>query len=201
MGLTHSTKLVLEEGEFTISYHATPKGDCLSINQGNFQSGTPLIQLHSSCLFGEALHALDCDCGPQLTSALRLISRSQGGVVVYRYAEGRGIGLENKIRTLEVQRTQKLDTVEAFKQLGFDPDPRQYDVELRALRDLKVSQSITAITQNPNKLAALKRGGFTIVNVVSAPVEITQRNRPELLAKKNKLGHKVAGLERHSESV
>lgn len=199
MAITQSTILPLAYGQFTITYHVAPDGDCVSIHYGDLQN-EPIVRLHSSCLFGESLHALDCECATQLTSTLKLIKQNRSGVIICRYAEGRGIGLENKIRALELQRTQKINTVEAFKQLGFNPDVRTYELEIRALRDLGIGRHIQAATQNPNKLEALQNAGFVITKEVHPWVRITKHNVNELLAKKNLLGYHIS-LGHTSEGV
>src|SRR5689334_12506187 len=142
MPITQHTILSLKYGSFNIAYHKSDAGDCVSISLGNLSLGTPIVRLHSSCLFGESLCALDCDCAMQLTSTLQLIAASKNGVVVYEYAEGRGIGLENKIRVLDIQRTHNIDTVAAFKLMGFNPDLRRYSAPIKALQDLNVSPTI-----------------------------------------------------------
>ncbi|EJS90675.1 GTP cyclohydrolase II, partial [Pasteurella multocida subsp. multocida str. Anand1_cattle] len=57
-----------------------------------------LARIHSECLTGDALYSLKCDCGFQLSAALRQISQEGRGVLIYHREEGRGIGLINKIR-------------------------------------------------------------------------------------------------------
>lgn len=190
MAITQTTVLPLEYGSFTISYHVTDDGNCISVRYGDLQK-IPIVRIHSSCLFGESFHALDCECAAQLTSTLKLIKLNHSGVVVYRYDEGRGIGLENKIKILELQRTKKLNTVEAFKQLGFLPDLRTYKIETEALHDLDINTNIKAATQNPYKLAALEKANFTIVEEVHPPVQITKYNINELKAKKELLGYHI----------
>lgn len=192
MTVTHSTIHPLKYGLYTISYHTTEFGSCVSVSYGNLQRKTPIVRLHSACLFGEALGGLECECADQLTSTLKIIKKNKSGVLVYSYAEGRGIGLENKIRALELQRTQKLNTVEAFKQLGFESDVRTYEKEIAALNDLKVSRQIHVATQNPRKLAALKDAGFEVVERVSPVVKVTKHNIENLIVKKELLGYHIS---------
>lgn len=199
MAIVQSTILPLEQGRFRIAYHKTDNGDCISVSYGNLQNKTPIIRLHSSCLFGESFQGLDCDCRDQLTSTLKLINKNRSGVVVYRYNEGRGIGLEAKIKALELQRTKKINTVEAFELLGFRPDPRTYEAELTALKDLRINSTIHAASQNPNKLAALRSSGYTIEQELHPLIRLTKHNIHELLAKKEMLGHSI-NLSIHPEA-
>ena len=193
--ITQQTVLPLEYGEFTISYHKSPAGDCVSVHQGDVTTGTPLVRIHSSCLFGEAFHGLDCDCGAQLSAALQRINDEGVGVVVYHYAEGRGVGLETKIQSLELQRTRGLDTVDSLTTLGLQPDIRTYDMVTAALADLQLSSTIRAITANPKKLDALKNAGYDVTEIVQLDVPVTELNKPELLTKKHKLGYLIKNID------
>lgn len=191
MAITQSTILPLKYGLFKICYHAFDKSTCISVSYGDLQNIVPIVRIHSSCLFGESFHALDCECADQLTSSLKLIKKNRSGVVVYRYNEGRGVGLENKIKALELQRTHKINTVEAFKLMGFAPDLRTYDVEVAALGDLRINQVIKAASQNPYKLIALEKAGFTIAETVHPLVRVTKHNISELITKRDLLEYQI----------
>ena len=191
MAITQTTILPLQDGSFKIAYHVTAYGDCVSISYGDLQHAVPIVRLHPSCLFGESLHALDCECAGQLTSTLKLIKRNKSGVIVYRYSEGRGIGLEGKIKALELQRTRKINTVEAFALLGFRPDIRTYEVEMAALSDLGINKHIKAATQNPRKLSALQDNGYELVEELHPLVRVTKHNVQELMAKRDLLGYHI----------
>ncbi|HEY5695522.1 MAG TPA: GTP cyclohydrolase II RibA [Candidatus Saccharimonadales bacterium] len=193
--ITQHTVLPLKHGNFTISYHKTDFGDCVSVHIGDLTKKAPLVRLHSSCLFGEAFHGLDCDCGGQLNAALDLMSKEKAGVVVYHYAEGRGIGLERKIEALELQRTKGYDTVQSLAHMGLQPDLRTYDTVLAALADLNVAKTIRVASQNPHKLDSLTQAGYQVTEIVQLKVPITSLNKPELLTKKHKLGYLIDGID------
>jgi len=158
---------------------------------GDITKGQPIVRIHSSCLFGEALHGLDCDCRQQLDATMKLIRRHGNGVVIYQFAEGRGIGIEEKIRALEIQRTQKVDTVEAFKIMNLPADLRNYDAPIGALNDIALANTVIFVSQNPNKIKAIEDAGYIIDEIRPPTVDITAHNMPELIAKKNKLGYLI----------
>ncbi|HEX6462585.1 MAG TPA: GTP cyclohydrolase II RibA [Candidatus Saccharimonadales bacterium] len=192
MAITQRTTLPLEHGTFSIAFHRFEEKEyCLSVSYGELKKGTPIIRLHSSCLFGEALHSLDCDCAPQLTATLKMIAEYGQGTIIYEYAEGRGIGLEKKLQALAIQQHEKVDTVEAFKMMSLPPDTRSYEVAIMALNDLKVARTLRLVTQNPAKLNAIKEAGFEVAEVMNPKITVTPYNKPELLTKKNKLGYMI----------
>ena len=71
----------------------------LALVKGDVADGQPvLVRVHSECLTGDVLGSCRCDCGDQLQNAMMMIEREGRGVILYMRQEGRGIGLENKIR-------------------------------------------------------------------------------------------------------
>ena len=145
-----------------------------------------LVRVHSSCLTGDALFSLRCDCGRQLEKALKLIGK-KGGVVLYMSQEGRGIGLENKIKAYALQ-DRGLDTVEANMALGFKDDLRDYGTGAQILADLGLT-SIKLLTNNPRKIVGIEGHGLKVTERVPLEVKPTKLTKNYMLAKKNKMGH------------
>ena len=156
--------------------------------KGDVASGKPvLVRVHSECFTGDVLGSLRCDCRGQLQGAMKMIEEEGCGIIVYMRQEGRGIGLANKIKAYALQ-DQGLDTVEANKHLGFDPDPREYGLGAQILVDLGVKE-MRLITNNPIKRAGLEGYGLKVVERVPLVIPPNDYNFVYLKTKKEKLGH------------
>ncbi len=155
-------------------------------------------RVHSECLTGDVLGSLRCDCRPQLERALQSIGQMPRGIVLYLRQEGRGIGLVNKIRAYELQE-QGLDTIDANVALGFGADERQYGVAVAMLRTLGV-RSVELLTNNPDKIAQLERGGMRVTGRVPHAVGSGEHNRRYLETKRLRSGH-FLDLEAAAEGV
>jgi 3,4-dihydroxy 2-butanone 4-phosphate synthase/GTP cyclohydrolase II len=146
-----------------------------------------LVRVHSSCFTGDTLGSLRCDCGEQLQKALQRISEEERGVVLYMHQEGRGIGLENKLKAYALQ-DSGLDTVEANEALGFKADLRQYGIGAQILVDLGLSR-IRLMTNNPRKIVGIEGYGLKVTRRVPLEIPANKTNREYLKTKKDKLGH------------
>ncbi|MHA1978852.1 MAG: GTP cyclohydrolase II [Candidatus Hodarchaeales archaeon] len=144
-----------------------------------------LTRVHSSCLTGDALESLRCDCGPQLGSALSMIEK-EGGLVIYMQQEGRGIGLLNKLRAYALQ-DEGYDTLDANVVLGFGADQRDYDISGAMIRALGV-KSVRLITNNPEKIKQLEQH-LPITERVPLELVTTEHNIKYMETKKQRFGH------------
>ncbi len=187
------TKLPTMFGEFDIYGYVNEldKTEHIALVKGNiedFKENPPPVRVHSECLTGDIFHSLKCDCGSQLSCALKLINEHQKGVFVYlRAHEGRGIGLINKLKAYKLQ-DQGQDTVEANLSLGFAPDLRDYGVGAQILRDLGVTR-FKMITNNPRKIVGLEGYGLNMVERIEMPLCVTDYNKGYLQTKKEKMDH------------
>lgn len=146
-----------------------------------------LVRVHSSCITGDTLGSMRCDCGEQLHLALRRIAHEGRGVLLYLNQEGRGIGLFNKIRSYGLQ-DRGLDTVQANRALGFKADLREYGIGAQILADLGLS-TLRILTNNPRKIVGIEGYGLQVVERVPLQVRPHAHNRDYMLTKKRKLGH------------
>jgi GTP cyclohydrolase II len=157
----------------------------------------PLIRIHSECFTGETIGSMRCDCGEQLDEAIRQISQPiplpttqttlpGRGAVIYLRQEGRGIGLLSKIRAYNLQ-DMGHDTVTANLMLGHKADERGYEIAGAILKDLGLgsadepscSESVRILTNNPDKMEALRKEGIRISErVPMIPRSWQQRQHP-----------------------
>ncbi|KPJ51230.1 3,4-dihydroxy-2-butanone 4-phosphate synthase [candidate division TA06 bacterium DG_26] len=187
-----TTNLPTQYGNFRlIVYESIPdKYHHLALIKGEVEGKeNVLVRVHSQCLTGDVFGSLRCDCGGQLSHALRMIEKEGQGVCLYMRQEGRGIGLINKLRAYELQ-DKGLDTVEANEALGFAPDLRDYGIGAQILVDLGLS-TIRLLTNNPKKIIGLEGYGLRVVERIPIKVDPSEENRNYLLTKKKKLGHLI----------
>jgi GTP cyclohydrolase II len=190
--LVARARLPLEDMPDTqiVAFRASDDGqEHVALVVGTFGGKPPLVRLHSECLTGDVFGSLKCDCGPQLSEALRIIAAAGGGVLLYLRQEGRGIGLTNKLRAYALQ-DRGLDTVDANRRLGFADDERDYGHAAAMLRALGIEQ-VRLLTNNPNKLAGLEAAGIEVVERVAHHMPANPHNADYLTAKRERSGHLI----------
>ena len=154
-------------------------------------SSTPMVRIHSECFTGDVVHSQRCDCGEQLEQSITAIQNHGYGFIVYlRDHEGRGIGLTEKIKAYQLQ-DQGMDTIDANLHLGHEIDARDWSDAIAIIHALGLT-AVQLLTNNPNKVAALKNAG---VAVTQTPLVIpsNQFNEKYLATKEEKLGHTRGG--------
>ena len=185
-----SSKLPTKYGEFTLYLYEekTTGKQHLALVRGKVDGAkNVLIRVHSSCITGDTLFSMRCDCGPQLEQAMKRIAQEGQGVLLYLNQEGRGIGLFNKIKSYVLQ-DQGLDTVEANKALGFKADLREYGIGAQILADIGLS-TIRILTNNPRKIVGIEGYGLKVTGRVPIQIPAQAHNARYIWTKKHKMGH------------
>jgi 3,4-dihydroxy 2-butanone 4-phosphate synthase / GTP cyclohydrolase II len=160
---------------------------------GEVRGEGALTRLHSECLTGDAFGSTHCECGEQLSAALRAIVEEGRGILVYlKGHEGRGIGLLAKLQAMKLQ-AEGLDTVEANVALGLPVDARDYRVAAQMLHDLGV-ESVRLLSNNPRKHESLLRNGIKVTERVPLLIPPRAENLRYLVAKRERLEHYLPHL-------
>jgi 3,4-dihydroxy 2-butanone 4-phosphate synthase / GTP cyclohydrolase II len=179
-----------EYGHFRILGFVNNKDDKdhIVVLKGEIGEGIDVLtRIHSACLTGDSFGSLRCDCGPQLHAALVAIEKEGRGILLYHQAEGRGIGLVNKLRAYALQ-DSGYDTLEANVALGFDPDERDYAIPAAMLRRIGIA-SVRLMTNNLEKVAELERHGIAVSERVRHELPAQEHNQSYLETKREKFGH------------
>ncbi|NJN14537.1 MAG: 3,4-dihydroxy-2-butanone-4-phosphate synthase [Planctomycetes bacterium] len=178
--------LVDEQPHFALT-HGIPTPDA-ALGNSPIEEAI-LVRPHSQCLTGDVFHSLRCDCGAQLDKAMEAIQKAGRGAILYMRQEGRGIGIENKIRAYALQ-DKGMDTVEANHALGFKADQRDYGVGAQILRHLGIRQ-LRILTNQPPEVP--RPAGYGLVIAERVPLEIPPNpaNARYLATKRDKLGHMI----------
>ena len=185
-------KLPTEMGDFRlIGYRSLVSSEeFVVIARGNFRPDVPaFVRIHSQCLTGDVFGSIKCDCGQQLRKTMKLIADENCGAIVYQQQEGRGIGIINKIRAYQLQ-DEGADTIEANQRLGLPVDTRTYDQCAEILADLGLRR-VRMISNNPEKLGAVRRRGLEIVERVPLEIKFYRNFARYLRTKREEMGHLI----------
>jgi GTP cyclohydrolase II len=186
------TRVPTPEGIFELCLFANDQDDKehFSLHTGELAGASDvLVRIHSECLTGDLLGSLRCDCGPQLHLAMCMIAAEETGLLIYLRQEGRGIGLNDKLRAYNLQ-DEGYDTVEANLLLGHEIDEREYDLAAAIIQHFGI-QSVCLLTNNPDKLRALESYGVEISTRIPLEVGLTEENVHYLRTKADRMKHQL----------
>ena len=159
----------------------------LALVIGDAQGEDLLVRVHSECFTGDVLGSQRCDCGEQLTRAIQAIAAEGRGALIYLRQEGRGIGLEEKLRAYNLQ-DQGYDTVDANLLLGHQADERDYTAAALILQELDV-RSVRLLTNNPAKIEGLAAHGIAVRERIPLQMPSNPESHAYLEAKVARMRH------------
>jgi GTP cyclohydrolase II len=139
------------------------------------QHDNVLCRLHSHCVSAHLFNSIDCDCREQMELAQAMIEQQGTGVIIWLDQEGRGNGHLALLRSRALQ-AQGLSQTEAYVQLGYAADARQYASAAAILQDLGV-KSVVLMTNSPHKTGSLQAAGITIAGTRPLVLEAEASDR------------------------
>lgn len=149
-----------------------------------------LLRINSACYTGDIFSCSRCDCSWQLRETMKTINQ-EGGLILYHFFhEGRGIGFVNKLKTLQIMDEMGKTTYEAFDQLGFPIDDRDFYASILILRDLGIER-VKLLSNNPSKKKFLEYYGINVLEIIKL---VCQRRdvKKYLMSKQKQFGHMIA---------
>jgi GTP cyclohydrolase II len=139
------------------------------------QRDNVLCRLHSHCVSAHLFNSIDCDCREQMELAQAMIEQQGAGVIIWLDQEGRGNGHLALLRSRVLQ-AQGLSQTEAYVQLGYAADARQYASAAAVLQDLGV-KSVVLMTNSSHKTDSLQAAGIPITGTRPLVLEPDASNR------------------------
>ena len=178
-------------GDFHIINYNKDGQFLFAIIKGDLPHDNLTVRVQSACLFGESFGVNSCDCAAQLQEALKIGSESYPFLLVYMTnQEGRGLGMFQKIKAIEVEAVDDVDMGEAFARLNLPFDLREYHTAAEIVKDINGDKPIRLMTNNPKKVKGLEENGIQISErvplLIDPPHEAT---RIYMSVKKHKMGH------------
>lgn len=154
-----------------------------------------IVRIDSGCLTGMVFNDRTCDCHEQLLMTIDdAIKNGVGFIIHIPSQDGRGMGIDFKLKTLDEQHYNNLNTVESAKTVSKleQIDRRTYHGAVGCLKVLGVETTmpLNIATNNPDKINAFKVAGFTKINTSRVfATHISSNVKKHLSAKQEFLGH------------
>lgn len=154
-------------GEFqTVRYVSSLDNEAhLALVHGNVVGKRDvMVRVHSSCVYGDVFHSLDCDCHQLVAAALERLAKEPCGVFVYLHQSGPGL----QINIRDGHRHLATHGVNESNLTATDRQPMQLNAGVGAqiLSDLGLS-TIQLLTNHPRKFVGLEGFGISVTRQVS----------------------------------
>jgi GTP cyclohydrolase II len=151
-------------GTFTQILYYDGQKEIIAIVMGDVaQKEEVLCRVHSHCISAHVFNSIECDCREQMEMAQRLIQQAGSGVIIWLDQQGKNNGHLALLQSRKLK-DAGLSQAEAYVKLGYEADARSYVRAAEILRELEV-QSITLMTNNPEKVSQLRADGLVIAGI------------------------------------
>lgn len=149
-------------GTFQEILYYDGQGESLAIVMGEVRDQEEVLcRLHSHCVSAHLFNSVECDCREQMAIAQAMVEQAGAGVIIWLDQEGRGNGHLALLRS-RLLYNQGVPQSDAYVQLGYPADARQYTGAAAIVRDLGI-RSVLLMTNSPRKVAGLQEAGIPIV--------------------------------------
>jgi GTP cyclohydrolase II len=134
-----------------------------------------LCRLHSHCVSAHLFNSIECDCREQMELAQAMIEQHGAGVIIWLDQEGRGNGHLALLHSRALC-AQGYSQTEAYMQLGYAADARQYASAAAILQALGV-KSVVLMTNSPHKVKSLQEAGMSIAGTQPLALDVEDHAR------------------------
>lgn len=152
------------------------------------------VRIHSTCFSAHYMGSRECDCREQLQMALSTMSKTGAGIVVFLDQDGRGNGHAALMRSAVLAGETKLTVGEAYEQLGYPSDARDFRPAGLVLKYLGV-QRANLMTNNPAKIEAVTRVGILVHDVETTVDSSDGPWLADYYERKAAEGHRITRIE------
>jgi 3,4-dihydroxy 2-butanone 4-phosphate synthase / GTP cyclohydrolase II len=185
-------------GDFDVVCYQLPTGTTgFALSRGDVPADGLLVRVQSPCLFGESFLVNSCDCAAQMHQSIEVGIEADNFLMVYLLdQEGRGHGMVQKIKAVQIEANDGVDMPEAFRILDLPLERREWATAAAVIRDINGDRPIRLMTNNPKKVNGLEEQGITVSDRV--PVLVDPPNEPcrrYLASKKREMGHILPNIE------
>ena len=154
-------KLRTKFGEFIEVLYYDGQKESIAIVMGDVKEGEGILcRVHSSCVSAHFFNSIECDCREQMEMSQFWIEKEGKGIVIWLDQEGKGNGHLSIVESRKLK-AQGISQADAYEQLGYKRDARDYTRAAEILQELGV-KSVTLLTDNPQKAADLTAIGIQV---------------------------------------
>ena len=150
----------------------------LAFAKGEWSEDDPvLVRVHSANPLADIFGSKRSDKTAILQQSLRLVDKSNRGVVLYMDQMSNEYSILDQITAMRLQE-EGLSKKEIKAKLGAKMDSRDYGVGAQILHNLGI-RKLRLLTNNPVKRVGLKSFGLEMVEEVSIPLDHIDTDHPE----------------------
>ncbi len=173
----------------SVSLSPAVDGDlAVEVGQPYLQS-SPLIRIHSECVFAEIFDSDLCDCRDQLQLAMTALVQEGNGILFYLRFDGRGAGLSAKVAATSLE-IAGYDTYDSRVAIGVEPEGREFGPVANYLISKGV-KSLRLLTNNPTKAVALETSGLRVKTIPLLVGDPSAKVRSLYRTKAEKFDHAI----------
>jgi GTP cyclohydrolase II len=147
-----------------------------------------LLRVQYGCINGSVFRAIDCDCGAQIDSALRMIAEAGCGIFVYfSDHEAFGLGIVKKMQIVALEKETRTSFTEIARAQNFEL--RSADVLWimpHLFAAVGLDKTVVLLGRNFEKRRRLEELGFKVIRQEEIAIDESKLSEDALRERKEK---------------